>query len=735
MKKLLAILLSCIIISAVMPLTCTAEGFVDVAAGRPGFASWIYGDCEADFATDGNKGTMMANSGVNPWYYVDLGKAYPINQIKILWGNTGNTEHRSGWSVILSNTRMTEEDENRVEVYFRNEEASVTDYTEINVPEEYKTQAYRYVAVNKVATGSAIAIAEIEVYTDAQNVSPDDTYLVNIAKNKAAFANSFMPGWEAWKMVDGTYNSNGTYTSRGSANTRAVIDLGASYNVEAFEYLARNAVSGKKVNIYVADSVDGSAKTKVYASTEENPLPYYPTVPAYIEITPVSGRYIIIDKEKSAGDLAISEIKVYTNNNEAKKESVSKKSILISRELPTIGSRGNTNDKYLNSQNITELYSQNYMGEMWAMIDLGKPCSLDYAAFTASCATDSYRSNFKIVATNDPDFEYGSYDCLYYQEGAAPNDEMEVIPVPEEFRNNKYRYVGVRGIPGSDGKARIMLSHLDFYTNEDRFETESVIPFVIKANDEAVTGTTKSKQLTLETKITIKNNKGSYKAAAAAYDESGKLMHLIMQDIAAAANGSYNMSASTANFDFASFNDVKNIASVKFMLLGGVDSTRPVMASKSVKTVYYDLREVAHSAASGQTSCRNSSEGMDKAIDDDLNTLFWIFNAKGLGYVDFGEPITLESIEILGYCNVNPQRASNYKVYLMNVQPTNDTPVGEDKVLIHEQKQGFSSADGALVTIEVPSEYKNKPFRYLSIEKLDTTEGLKIYDLKAYTKE
>ncbi len=734
MKKLLAILLSCIMMSAFMPLTCTAEEFVDVAAGRPGFASWIYGNCEADFATDGDTSTMMANSGVNPWYYIDLGKAYPINQIKILWGNTGKTEHRSGWAVTLSNTRMTEEDENRVEVYFRNEEASINEYTEIEVPEEYKTQAYRYVAVNKVATGSAIAIAEIKVYTDAQNVSDDDTYLVNIAKNKAAFANSFMPSWEAWKMVDGTYNISGTYTSRGQAYTRAVIDLGASYTIEAFEYMARNAVSGANVNIYVADSVDGSEKTNVYTSTKENPLPCYPAAPAYIEIEPVSARYVIIDKGKADGDLAISEIKVYTNSKKIK-ESASKKSILISRELPTIGSHGNNSDKYLNSQKVTELYSQNYNGEMWAMIDLGKPCYIDYATFTASNSWEQYRSNFKIVATNDADFENGSYDCLYYQKGAAPNDEMEVIPVPEEFRNNKYRYVGVRGMPGSDGKARVMLSHLDFYTNEDRFTTESVIPFVIKANNEEVTETTNSKQFTLETKITIKNNNGTYKAAAASYDEKGKLMHLLIQDIASEANGSYNTSTSTADFDFASFDDVKNIESVKFMLLGGVDSTRPVMASKSVKTVYYNLIEVAHSATAGQTSCRNSTNGMDKAIDNDLSTLFWIFNDKGLGYVDFGEPITLERIELLGYCNINPGRASNYKVYLMNVQPTNDTPEGKDKVLIHEQKKGFSSAEGALVTVEIPDEYKNTPFRYISIEKLDSTEGLKLYDLKAYTKE
>ncbi len=367
--------------------------------------------------------------------------------------------------------------------------------------------------------------------------------LAEIAQNKAVFVTSFYPylgGWENWKINDGDENT--AWTVRNSPyGYRAIVDLGAQYPIRRIEYLPRKGQNGiycKDAKVYLSNDGKAENKTHVYSFGENTDTTKYTTVNMLLNGT---YRYIVVEKPKDTGDLAIAELKVYTYKKYTNTESDSEKVLLISKNMPAKASAGNTSGQNITSHYVQQEYKQSLFnqGETKCIIDLGEAYYMDYFVISSHNAWEEYRRNFKLAVSNDKNFD--SYDTVCYEIGKIANDGIKVYEMPEKFKQNKYRYAAAIGMPCEDGSVRLQLNQLDIYTKEKHFE-QIVQP--IKISQEQNTIGVSFDMLAASAK--------QYKLTLAGYTKDGKLAQVISKDTGKTLKGSYTSINETfeANADY-----------------------------------------------------------------------------------------------------------------------------------------------------------------------------------------
>lgn len=743
MKKAIGLLMAILIILSAAPILAEETVLVDVAQGRAGFSSFQYGGFHAGYATDGDETTKLINGGSNPWYYVDLGAAYPLEKIEVLLGDTGVATHHINWQISLTNQRPLTSDalsnDTKTVIYSQGEtDPGLENYVVIDVPEVEKGNAYRFVAMEKFESGSAISIAEIKVFTQETNVTNPE-WLVEIGQNKPAFASTFYPTYMAWKAVDRDINS--TWVSRGTTKgQRFALDLGTAYPLRALVFRTRNIeLERKNFKIYGSNDPYFVQKDLIYEQGEVPILWSSNFIDVPEQLWGNSYRYVTLEKEATNGsELSISELLIYTTSTAAAANTVnSERAILISRDLPVTANQytntapnlpSNINDTWAD----TAYNQSSTTNDLAAFIDLGSPQSVDYITFASHAAMSLYRNNLQIVVTNDPSFAVANDVVVHSQSGiiveqlGLTTGPLLLFYATPQMENNKYRYVGVRFIKHTDGISRATVNVLDVYTKKSRLK-EVYAPFTVQQNQDSY-----GSIFTANTTLVSVTGK-PYTLIAAGYDKDGKMVDVITKDIPISEQGVAQQINET--LDFTGSAAKREIRTVKTMLWDTLSASRPIIKNKNFTVLFKTLQEVAQGKTAyfyySETNKRYTDANANKSTDGNETTASLIMAEYGITYVDLGQAYPLEMIEFLNFDTYS--RNMGFTVYVTNELPSPSLTADQKTVLYYQSKNPTTAtSDGARVKLQLDG---TTGYRYIAFEKTAATASSKViymYEVKAY---
>ncbi len=572
MKRIFSIVLAALMIMSVLPVVAGAaesEGLVNVALNRPNFSYYqsastdTYGNCyHADYATDGDLTTQFY-TGYGDWYFVDLGAKYPIDNIRVYFGM--NVSNSNSMKIYISDDSMYDYREMYLptlptdkRIIFDASTASVQEGSEYVIKGnewiefdvagstlENKTAQFVY-----IEKSGALAINELEVYTEESNVAENAPYWVEIGAFKPVMTSTYkisggtidekyLPWYANDRNINTTYLAeNITYTkteTSSDANFRNenlkqkfVLDLEAPYPINAIVYRPMNGYSGG-YQIYVTNNpLSYGSANKFGADGLSNARQVCFTKPS--TLTENAYRYVIVESTEftvSAGNyiqkLGISDLLVYTDATETLTEPVrslsegDNRAHLVSLFMPTSSnytSTGNYNN-VSDGKLTTSFYNTRPAGQdINVVIDLGEPQTIDYITATRGRTADNLNQNIKIFVTNDRTVLTGASKYENYKDkitlihektnnSAMTTSSMEVYPVN---LTEKYRYVGA-WIPDTSSVAtysRTNLASLDVYTKTENLSGSG------GGGEEPGTGPDPELELDIDSVTDIAKNKAAF---------------------------------------------------------------------------------------------------------------------------------------------------------------------------------------------------------------------------------
>lgn len=321
-----------------------------------------------------------------------------------------------------------------------------------------------FVNINS-ATGCGMVayVSQITPYKDAAYVE-EVIESVELATGKAVFAYGSLDDTDPALAVDGdsdTYWKSVTET--GGVNKSIVIDLGADCVIEKYAVIPKSAGTAKELKVYGATSAKPDTRVfhkdiksvfdmNVGKSLGDEGIGYitWDEKPTY--------RYLTI--ETSNTDFEISEISVMgyiADGGEAKSGSVvrvtdnatiyvSNDSNYYDMQISNFAHRGNIADT-----NPSTTFGATQGGDSVVRItyDLGTEMPISYIAYQyVENGMEDYGNNLTLFATNSLDkvFDEGNIDKVAFigkPVFANKNTGLLVFEMPEELKDNKYRYVGV----------------------------------------------------------------------------------------------------------------------------------------------------------------------------------------------------------------------------------------------------------------------------------------------------
>lgn len=240
MKKLLAIMTTLAIATAVCAPALAIEGATNAALNKPASQSTTDWGGSADKAVDGNTDGEYGNDSIthteidqsDPWWEVDLGAAQHIHQIRV-WNRTDCCEDRlSQFYVFVSEAPFTSTDpaltaaQPHVTALFYSEVVYGSADFAINAPGQY-------VRIQIPGDNKTLSIAEVEVFVLGSQVPPSGT----VAYSTGAWTNqSVVASLSTTKSVTIT-NNNGsptyTFDDNGSFTFTYVDGMGNEGSTEA----------------------------------------------------------------------------------------------------------------------------------------------------------------------------------------------------------------------------------------------------------------------------------------------------------------------------------------------------------------------------------------------------------------------------------------------------------------------------------------------------------------------
>ncbi|WP_310604709.1 galactose-binding domain-containing protein [Anaerosporobacter sp.] len=238
-------------VNPIDPVTPVDPVTTNLAVGKTAVASSTLGNNNADMAIDENANTRWESEYSDAqWIYVDLGKAYSVTGVNLVW----ETAAGKNYKIQVSNNAT-----DWTTVYEKTNGVGGTE--EITFA---KTSA-RYVRMygTERTTGYGYSLWEFEVLGFADNaenpVLPEEpSGNVNVAKDKAVTTSSNEGGFIGNNVTDG--NEGTRWASNQSDNEWLCIDLGSAQNISKV-ILKWEAAYGKSYEIQV--SQDGTNFTTV----------------------------------------------------------------------------------------------------------------------------------------------------------------------------------------------------------------------------------------------------------------------------------------------------------------------------------------------------------------------------------------------------------------------------------------------------------------------------------------
>ncbi len=345
-----------------------------------------------------------------------------------------------------------------------------------HVPEQFQNKVYEYIGFykdSKYNNGTPDDTSDDKLQLRMNNI-----YIFNCEKVKKS---EFLTDAASDSMVYSITNSTGhsgacavdndpaTYYESGSSTdakrNNLVVDLGAAYPIASIDYLPMSDdTAAANFSIYVSNDPQFQNKTLVHsqglAVADKDNMTNYKV----LDSTPY--RYVLVEKNPGTGKLGIAEINVNVPTDlYADKAGVSRANLEIkNRGAKVWRSATDTLVKaqvgQVNGENTLQTYEHYWNGltadstkNIYMYYDLGaNGARVDTIAF-ADCAlgTDvpnlSRRSNFRVILSNNADLSKGV--TIYTQEGIAGGNDasadsgLVLYHVPEEYKNTKYRYVGI----------------------------------------------------------------------------------------------------------------------------------------------------------------------------------------------------------------------------------------------------------------------------------------------------
>jgi len=237
----------------------------------------------------------------NPWWRVDLGAVYDINQINIHNRVNGCCNARLDGAVLyVGNVNSTNPDDYTVV-------GSLSGSTAVQTYSTVSTTG-RYVMVGINGTGT-LSLAEVEVFGEVV-VQADP---INVALNKSTSQKNTSFNGASSRAVDG--DSNGDYIAGSVTHTNVAtndawwrVDLGQIFNIDTINVFNRtNDCCGSRLNdakVYIGsiDSVNLSDYSELGTLTGSNSV-------QTIGGGDSTGRYVMI-RIDGVGTLSLAEVQV-----------------------------------------------------------------------------------------------------------------------------------------------------------------------------------------------------------------------------------------------------------------------------------------------------------------------------------------------------------------------------------------------------------------------------------------
>ncbi len=680
----------------------------DVALNRPGFSSHFYRENHSLKVTDGDLTTKYLFSTA-AWYYVDLGDAYTIDTVKLLFGNDYEEgEVDKNYTVYLSNTRMTSDtlpsDVVTIgEIADTPKEVGKDGYTDFAVTSETK---YRFVIIKHT---KRIDIYDIKVMTP-DTVAEDASWMVEVGAYKPIFATTaegaLLPYYANDRDSSTAYEAKdviwteGVTTDPGTEQS-VILDLGEVLPLHAITYYPTNFNRGggvfehwrnQNVSIYVTNDPN-TVTDAVVKNKNMGFLTNYLELPEAIKGN--SYRYVVVkggnvqkyqsDPAEYHRSLTMIELGVYSDSTAAQQIysfNTDERAHLISYGMPA---KANWDDLSGNANTVALSYPASvadgdlttewavYGGnakDVYIMLDLGTPQTIDYVTAMSGKKYNANNVNraAEIFVSNTDEFSTDNAVIMHTEgvNGMQPQNTMRLYQASEAMDGNKYRYVGVR-IPDrrADGGtwARTDLVMLDVYTKEANL-------------DEVFTEVTFEQDAEVATKFSVKADKllsvtgREYKFIAAAYDDNDKLLGVKMAAITPQKGVG---AALDATIDFAEEEYADSVVYAKTMLWDMEGNLRPIVASAicppvSLLSANKPSLEVKFGDNNGWKTKPEAKDQGTKLTDGDTTTgIGWgPATINGLVFVDLGSAKNFN--KVTGYANYE-RGSSGREIYLSNINP------------------------------------------------------------------
>ncbi|HJQ41122.1 MAG TPA: discoidin domain-containing protein, partial [Thermoanaerobaculia bacterium] len=276
----------------------------------------------ASRAVDGNPASVYGSinatlPGFQPWWQVDLGAVYPVDQINVYgrtdccpW-QTGNFYVQASDVPFASNTLSTNIAQSGVSSYGIPGQAG--SLLSIGV-----RRTARWVRV-QLAVSDGLTMAEVEVF------APSNKQRVNLAGGRIATSSSIWDSWyHPWFATNGTANQGGgtggsLFHIRSAGDTDAwwQVDLGAVSPISTIDLWTRadSAYQDQVINSYVLVS-DAPFTSQSFAATVAQPgVSVYHTGSTVHQVTSIpvnrTGRYVRVQKPGTSQTFSLGEVEIW----------------------------------------------------------------------------------------------------------------------------------------------------------------------------------------------------------------------------------------------------------------------------------------------------------------------------------------------------------------------------------------------------------------------------------------
>ncbi|KAK7138555.1 hypothetical protein R3I93_015859 [Phoxinus phoxinus] len=292
----------------------------NLALGATAVQSSTWGGAGAQRAVDGNRDSIWSggscshtNGDRDPWWRVDLGKAYEVTRVSITNRGDGYAERINGAQIRIGNSLDNEGNNNELAATVVSIPTGVTETF------MFKPINGQYVNIYIPGRNEYLTLCEVEVfaekYTSTYNCVPRNLALGATAVQSSTYAQTV-----AQNAVDGNRNSNFNLGSCSATNGDRDpwwrVELLEAYNITRVSITNRGDAVAERMNgaqIRIGDSLDNNGNNNELAATVVSiPLGETKT----FQFKPIKGRYVNIFIPGRNEYLTLCEVEVFADKVE-----------------------------------------------------------------------------------------------------------------------------------------------------------------------------------------------------------------------------------------------------------------------------------------------------------------------------------------------------------------------------------------------------------------------------------